>query len=590
MRICSVLPAVFAATWLGLSAELSAQPAAPAAPAVQPSAPPPAETLTVPAAQSFDGQPFTYRLQLQSEQPRHRRYAVSYPSPLKTPLESNNTVPAEYYVPANLQPTDPRRPAVIVLHILNGNYELERMLCTVLAENGVPALMFKLPYYGERGGPLGRGQLLNDLGLFTQCLEQALLDVRRTADVLAARPEVDPGRLGVSGISLGAIIAAAACGNEPRLQRAEFILGGGQLKQILESAREARGLKATLDRLTPEQRARVDAALARVEPLAHAAALRRLAAQGRLLMVNAAEDEVIPADCTKALAAAAGFTDGVVWLPGMGHYTAMAALPEIIDRTVTFFAADLPAQIVPPPAATNGELAPMQALAAIIEQLVSMLERVPSEGHCHLLDGTADITLKNGKRESYRVAYARGSGSQFRLAASPIPEVGTLAMGNGASPWLVSRDGTLFLGAREHDPAASMTPMLDVQQLIKLRVLAGAALALTAAPEAFAQYLQVVDVAAGQGAERVIEFTLNHPHAKGTGRVRFRRDTLAPAEISFSVGGVQGAVAVRQWALDTLGSAELFREPTSAKVREVPQQDLLRMFAASLNFLMEMAQ
>ncbi len=582
MRICSVLSAVLAAACLSSLPVLSAEPT--------PGASPPTETCTVPAAQSFDGQAFAYRLQLQSEQPRHRRYAVTYPSPLKTALESNNTVPAEYYVPANLAPADPRRPAVIVLHILNGNYELERMLCTVLAENGVPAIMFKLPYYGERGGPQGRGRLLNDLDLFTQCLEQALLDVRRTADVLGARPEVDPGRLGVSGISLGAIIAAAACGVEPRLQRAELILGGGRLKQVLESAREARGLKARLDTLAPEARARIDAALARVEPLAHAEALRRLAGRDRLLLINAAEDEVIPPDCTKALAAAAGIPDRVVWLPGMGHYTAMAALPEIIERTVTFFAADLPAGIVPPPAAPAAALTPLQALVGVLGQIVSMLDQAPAEGRCHLLDGTADITLANGKMESYRVAYARGSGSQFSLSASPIPEVGTLAIGNGVAPWLISRNGTLFLGSQGNDPKASLVPLLDVQQVIKLRVLAGAALALTTAPEAFAQYVQVVDAAGGQGVDRLIEFTLTHPRVKGNGHVRFRHDTLAPAEIGFSVAGVKGAVTIRQWAVDTFGSPELFREPACATVRAVPQQDLLRMFAATLNFLMEKAQ
>jgi len=239
--------------WLGLSAVSLAQAAA--------------GSVAVPAAQTFDGQAFAYTIQVQSEQPRHHLYALSYPSPLQTADEANNTVPAEYYLPANLKPEDPRRPAVIVLHILNGNYELERMLCTVLAENGVPALMFKLPYYGERGGSLGRRQLLGNIDLFTQCLDQALLDVRRTVDVLASRPEVDAERLGVSGISLGALIAAASCGVEPRLQRAEFILGGGQLRQILDSAREARGLKEALAKLTDEQRVRVEAALARVEPM-----------------------------------------------------------------------------------------------------------------------------------------------------------------------------------------------------------------------------------------------------------------------------------------------------------------------------------
>lgn len=553
-------------------------------------APAPApEVCQVAAANSFDGQPFSYTIQLQSEQPRHRRYALKYPSPLQTALSSNNMIPAEYYLPANLAAGQARRPAVIVLHILNGSYELERMLCTVLAENGVPAVMFFLPYYGERGGSQGRRALLDKVDLFTQCLDQSLLDVRRTADVLAARPEVDPGRLGVSGISLGALIAAASCGVEPRLQRAELILGGGRLKEILASARETRELRDSLARLTPEQRLRVDAALARVEPLNHVEALKRLGLQKRLLLINAAEDEVIPPACTEALAKAVGVQDQVVWLPGMGHYTAMAALPRIIRDTVAFFAADLPAGIVPPPATASADLTPLQALVAVLQQTVSLVDRSPAAGRCHLLDLTATITLPNQKPVAYRLALVRGSGSQFTLTASPVPEVGTLALGNGRYPWIVSRQGTMFLGTQQYDPAAGLGGMLEVQQLLKLRIVVGAALALAAAPEAFAQYVQVADAPAAVG-ERVVAFTLLHPHAKGNGSVRLRRDTLAPVEITFSVQGVGGVVSVRQWALDTIGSAELFREPTCATVMEVPQADLLRMFAATFNFLMEKAQ
>jgi dienelactone hydrolase len=549
---------------------------------------PPAETVQVAAAASFDGRAFAYTVQLQSQQPRHRRYAVSYPSPLATAVAANNEVPAEYYVPADLAPTDPRRPAVIVLHILNGNFELERLLCTVLAEGGIPVILFKLPYYGERGGPEGRGRLLRRVDLFTQCLEQALLDVRRTADVLASRPEVDPARLGVCGISLGAILAAAACGTEPRLQRAGLILGGCQLQQILATARETRALRRALEDLPAERRAEVDAALLRIEPLTHARALQRLAAQDRLLMVNAAEDEVVPPACTRALAEAVGAAERVVWLPGLGHYTAMAALPQILDRTVAFFAADLPAGIVPPPAPPAAEPTPVQALVRILQQAVTMLLRTPDEGRCHLLEATATV-VRDRKQETYHLAYARGSGSQFRLRASPVPEVGTLVLGNGSLPWLVSRDGTLFLGSREPGPTADLGAMLDPRHLLALQVLGGAVSALAVAPAAFADYLQVAEapLTATDGAERMLVLAITHPRAKGNGSLRFRRDTLAPTEIRFTTGGVTGVVTIRQWAPDTVGSPELCREPAAAAVREVPREDLLRMFAATFGFLME---
>ncbi len=45
-------------------------------------------------------------------------------------------------------------------------------------------------------------------------------------------------------------------------------------------------------------------------------------------MLNAAEDEVIPRQCTVKLAEALGIADRVVWFDGLGHYTAMAELPR----------------------------------------------------------------------------------------------------------------------------------------------------------------------------------------------------------------------------------------------------------------------
>ena len=64
----------------------------------------------------------------------------------------------------------------------------------------------------------------------------------RTTDLLASRPEIDADRIGITGISLGGIVAATAAGNEPRLQRAVFILSGGDLLPLINHAKETRSL------------------------------------------------------------------------------------------------------------------------------------------------------------------------------------------------------------------------------------------------------------------------------------------------------------------------------------------------------------
>ncbi len=111
------------------------------------------------------------------------------------------------------------------------------MVCAVLARRGVPAIMFKLPYYGQRGLPGGPEFLAKDPKLLASAIAQAGEDFRRTIDVLASRPEIDPNRIGATGISLGGIVAATAAGGEPRIYRAAFVLAGGDLLQIIHHAR-----------------------------------------------------------------------------------------------------------------------------------------------------------------------------------------------------------------------------------------------------------------------------------------------------------------------------------------------------------------
>ena len=136
------------------------------------------------SSQTYNQKPFDYRIESHEEKAGMVVYRLTYPSPIVSPVKQNNTIPAEYYVPKGIRADQARRPAVICLHILNGNYELERMCCTMLATHGVPAIMFKLPYYGERVCPAGKAMAANPQ-LFAGALTQGVEDVRRTVDLLA---------------------------------------------------------------------------------------------------------------------------------------------------------------------------------------------------------------------------------------------------------------------------------------------------------------------------------------------------------------------------------------------------------------------
>src|SRR3954447_25784212 len=173
---------------------------------------------------------FSYVLQPVRREDSYAVSALRFASPITSPDPENNTVHAEYF-----RPNAPgRRPAVVVLHILGADFALSRYVCTRLAQRGVAALFMKLPYYGERR-PAGTQKrfLSADMERSVLSMRQGVCDVRRSVAWLARRAEVAPARIGVTGISLGGIVATLAAEMEPTIHRAALLLAGGDLARIL---------------------------------------------------------------------------------------------------------------------------------------------------------------------------------------------------------------------------------------------------------------------------------------------------------------------------------------------------------------------
>ncbi|NUQ62681.1 MAG: alpha/beta hydrolase [Pirellulales bacterium] len=535
--------------------------------------------------ETFDGRPFTYRIESNSKRPDYTILRMTYPSPVQTESPENNTVPAEYYLPKNLKADGPKRPAVICLHILGGNFELVRMTCAALASHGVPAILFKLPYYGERAPEQGPKIMADKPQLFMDALSQGLQDVRRTVDLLASRPEVDPAHIGVTGISLGGIASASAAAIEPRLSRVVLVLAGGDLGHIIRHARETRELQEVIDRLSAEQKSRLDQALAGVEPLNHASKLRDRAADGKVLMINAAEDDVIPAECTRKLADALGIADKIIWLDGLGHYTAMAALPRIMQSTVAFFAADLPAGTETTPAEPRAQT-PLEIVVGLLKQVNTLAAIEPKPEHCHFVD--LEVTAgQNGKTLDAKVRLIRGSGNRFMLQAT-LPEVGEIGMGHGDDPWLASKKA-VFVGTAESDKAAA-NPLAYVnpEYSVKARVVTGALAGVTMAPEVVEQFVTIAEEP-NSGGPRTLGLR-SKKGDPGTVRLVVDKDGRSPQSLEFDVGGVQGTARFRTWQMNTVAHPGLYDPPAGLPVQEVNRDDLYRMFSAMLNFAMENAQ
>jgi dienelactone hydrolase len=297
---------------------------------------PTADEANVPEQFRLAASEFPYETKPRLETPGYSVLAVRFPSPVVTPDPENNTVHAEFFRPKGGEPL--RRPAVIVLHILGADFALSRYLAARLADRGVAALFVKLPYYGERR-PAGAGAaskrfLSTDIDRSVLAMRQGVCDVRRAAAWLACRPEVDSNKIGVTGISLGGIVASVATAVDPALSRGAFLLAGGDLAQLLWSMPEAaryRAMWVDSGRTFADLKALTDP----FDPITHA---RRLAGK-RVMMIAGNVDEVVPPASARALWEAAG-RPPITWYD-CGHYSAVAYLLPAVRQTVEFFAADL---------------------------------------------------------------------------------------------------------------------------------------------------------------------------------------------------------------------------------------------------------
>jgi dienelactone hydrolase len=273
---------------------------------------------------------FAWQSRRQTATDNFEVWEVTFPSPVTTPVESNNTVHCEYFRSRQ----GGRRPGVIVLHILGGDFPLARLFCNSLAQHGVNALFLKMPYYGPRRDPSSPRRMVSpDPRETVAGMTQAVLDIRQGTAWLAAQPEVDPERLGIFGISLGGITAALAATAESRLQNVCLLLAGGDIGHAILDSRETQPIRdhwleqgGTRDEFLEIFRT--------VDPVTYAAAARGK----RILMLNARDDEVIPRACTDSLWKGLGQPE-IQWYPG-GHYSVVRHLFSALLRVGRFFAAD----------------------------------------------------------------------------------------------------------------------------------------------------------------------------------------------------------------------------------------------------------
>lgn len=242
---------------------------------------------------------------------------------------SNDPVPALLSVPA--MPAPGKRPAVLLLHGLGGDKNQLQALAMMLNGKGVITLAIDAAGHGERPKVGGKGIGEQDLAGMRTVAAQTVQDLRRALDYLAARPDVDPKRIGFVGVSLGGILGARFLAADPRVHCAALWVAGGDWGKLITTSAHP-WAKAFRDRGETDP-VKIRKALADVDPVnSFGSAVVR-----PLLFLNGDKDDVVPRPCSDALIAVAKEPKQALLLPG-GH------IPNLFDmasRTITFLSTHL---------------------------------------------------------------------------------------------------------------------------------------------------------------------------------------------------------------------------------------------------------
>lgn len=270
-------------------------------------------------------------------------YEMVIDSPFRSPYPENNRVRLNVKIPTD---TFGSVPVVVILHYWGAdNLRFETATAERLAVSGIASVIMPLPYHLSRtpaGSMTGAMAILPDPKSLTDTMTQSILDIKRVVDWIEARPEFDNSRIGLTGTSLGAIVASLAFAVEPRFATSAFLLGGVDVAHILWNSSRVVNQREALRRAGYTEEA-LREELASIEPLNY---LDPTDAR-RTLVIAARHDTVVPARSTQLLIDNLGAPEHI-WLD-TGHFGGAIIEPRIQSTVASFLAAQLTGREFSPP-------------------------------------------------------------------------------------------------------------------------------------------------------------------------------------------------------------------------------------------------
>lgn len=287
--------------------------------------------LALPAAAApleAPGPDFKVELVATSTAPGRTDYLLTFPSAARSPWPANDTVWAHLSVPDSARGKPGA--AVLVLPVMAApNVWIETRFVDRFVADGLVVMWIEMPTQFNRrphpSMPSGQVFLARTTGQLARNFRQSVSDARRAFGVLAARPEVDAKRVGLFGISLGAIVASVAWSVDSRPAAGVFVMGGADFPGIALNG----SLSGPFVRKMGLEAGALRTAWAGLDPLDY----KEANVGKKALLINVNSDTVIPR--ANALRLKEAFPDSrQIWLP-LGHYTSILHLlwlPRSVSR------------------------------------------------------------------------------------------------------------------------------------------------------------------------------------------------------------------------------------------------------------------
>jgi len=264
--------------------------------------------------------------EVRCDRPRERTgdMLIRFPSPVPSGDANNDLVAMEWYVARDEEKKPIRAPAVVVVHESGSNMAVGRIFARGLRLQGLHAFMIQLPYYGERriDGEKAKAERLIML------MRQAVADVRRARDAVAALPFVDADRISLQGTSLGGFVSATSASIDNAYDQVFIMLAGGDLFDVIQNGeKDATKMRKELA-AAGYSGDKLKALLAPIEPTRIAHRLD----PDRTWLYSALYDKVVPLKNAQLLAEAAGLDDAHHVKMLANHYSGAIYLPYLLTQ------------------------------------------------------------------------------------------------------------------------------------------------------------------------------------------------------------------------------------------------------------------